>query len=125
VDIAILEEDYTSEWASQHYQSPKRMEPLELFLISEKYFSIPVSNVNPFLYSKDWDMIRSMELFTYATALDLNLGYYHTYQIVCLFPGLFTVIFPWGKCKCTSLQMGKKFASDVFQIIMSKLTQGL
>jgi hypothetical protein len=31
-------------------------------------------------YSKDWDMniIYSLEGFTFASALDLNLGYYHS-----------------------------------------------
>jgi hypothetical protein len=53
VNIGVLEEDYSSENGHpQHLQLPKRMEQLELFLISEKYFSIPVSNVTPFLYQR-------------------------------------------------------------------------
>jgi hypothetical protein len=34
---------------------------------------------SPISYSKDWidDMIRSMEGLTFASALDLNMGYYH------------------------------------------------
>jgi hypothetical protein len=35
--------------------------------------------MSPISYSKDWetDMIRSIEGFTFASALDLNIGYYH------------------------------------------------
>jgi hypothetical protein len=35
VDIAVLEEDHTSEWSSSIFSIDKKMEPSELFLISE------------------------------------------------------------------------------------------
>jgi hypothetical protein len=37
------------------------------------------TDMSPITYSKDWGMkmIRSMEGFTFAKALDLNMGYYH------------------------------------------------
>jgi hypothetical protein len=45
-------------------------------------------------------MIRSMEGFTFASALDFNMGYYHIKldydadaQELC------TIVFPWGKYK--------------------------
>jgi hypothetical protein len=56
-------------------------------------------------------MIRSMEGFTFASALDLNMGYYHIKldhdadaQKLC------TIVFPWhmGKCKYKRLPMGIK-----------------
>ena len=55
-----------------------------------------------------------MEGFTYATSLDLNMGYYQiklnpTAQKIC------TIIFPWGKYKYKRLIMGIKIAPDVFQ----------
>ena len=50
VDIGALEEDYASEWASQTFAFPKRMELLELFLTSES--SIPYSNVTHFSYQR-------------------------------------------------------------------------
>jgi hypothetical protein len=43
-------------------------------------------------------MIRYMEWFTFASSLDLNMGYYHIkldaeadVQKLC------TIVFPWGK----------------------------
>jgi hypothetical protein len=56
------------------------------------------------------DMIRSMEGFTFASEMDLNMGYYHIKlddaQKVC------TIVFPWnmGKYKYKRLPMGIKIA---------------
>jgi hypothetical protein len=56
-------------------------------------------------------MIRSMEGFTFASALDLNMGYYHIKldadadtQKLC------TIVFPWGKYKYKCSPMGIKIA---------------
>jgi hypothetical protein len=69
-------------------------------------------------------MIRSMKGFDFATALDLYMGYYHIKldadaQILC------TIVLPWGKYKYKRLPMGIKIAPDVFQNVMSKLTQDM
>jgi hypothetical protein len=62
-------------------------------------------------------MIRSMEEFTFASALDLNMDYYNIKpdddaQNLC------TIVFPWhmGKYKYKRLPMGIKIAPDVFKI---------
>jgi hypothetical protein len=56
-------------------------------------------------------MIRSMEGFTFASALDLNMGYYHIKldadaQKLCI------IVFPWhiGKYKYKRLPMGIKIS---------------
>jgi hypothetical protein len=56
-------------------------------------------------------MIRSMEGFTFASALDLNMGYYHIKldddaQKLC------TIVFPWKmeKYKYKRLPMGIKIS---------------
>jgi hypothetical protein len=49
-DIGVLEEDYTSKWHPQPLLFLRRMELLELFLISEN--SIPYLNVTHFLYQR-------------------------------------------------------------------------
>jgi hypothetical protein len=56
-------------------------------------------------------MIRSMEGFTFASALDLNMGYYHIKldheddaQKLC------KIVFPLGKYKYKRLPMGIKIA---------------
>jgi hypothetical protein len=50
VDIGVLEENYSSEWASPTFAIARRMELFKLFLISEN--SIPYFNVTHFLYQR-------------------------------------------------------------------------
>jgi dihydroorotate dehydrogenase len=69
-------------------------------------------------------MIRSMEGFTFATALDLNMSYYHIKLDVDV-QNLCTNLFPWGKYKHKRLPMGIKISPDVFQNVMSKFTQDM
>jgi hypothetical protein len=71
-------------------------------------------------------MIRSMEGFTFASALDLNMGYYR----IKLYHGadaqkLCTIVFQWGKYKYKRLPMGIRISPDVSQNIMSKLVQDM
>jgi hypothetical protein len=41
-------------------------------------------------------MIRSIEGFTFASELDLNMGYYHI-KLEVDAQNLCTIVFPWGK----------------------------
>jgi hypothetical protein len=41
-------------------------------------------------------ILQELEGFTYATALDLNMGYY-TIRLDPMASKMFTIIFPWGK----------------------------
>jgi hypothetical protein len=49
---------------------------------------------HPFPIPKIGDMIRSMEGFTFASALDLNMGYYHI-KLDADAQKLCTIVFPW------------------------------
>jgi hypothetical protein len=69
-------------------------------------------------------MIRSMEGFTFASTLDLNMGYYHI-KIDADAQKLCTIVFPWHIGKYKRLPMGIKIAPDVFQNVMSKLVQDM
>ena len=58
--------------------------------------------------------MQKLEGFTWATALDLNMGYYHIRldpdaQKIC------TIVFPWGKYQYLHLPMGINCAPDIFQ----------
>jgi hypothetical protein len=57
------------------------------------------------------DMIHSMEGFSFASALDLNMGYYHI-KLDADAQKLCTIVFPWhmGKYKYKRLTMGIKIA---------------
>jgi dihydroorotate dehydrogenase len=72
------------------------------------------------------DIIRSMEGFTFASALELNMGYCHI-KLDADAQNLCTILFPWNmrKYKYKRLPMGIKIAPDVFQNVMSKLVQDM
>ncbi len=64
--------------------------------------------------------MQELEGFTFATALDLNMGYY----TISLDPDaskICTIIFPWGKYSYKRLPMGIAGSPDIFQEKMSNL----
>jgi hypothetical protein len=67
-------------------------------------------------------MIRSIEGFTFASALDLNMGYYHI-NLDADAQKLCTIVFPWGKYKYKRLPMGIKIA--LFLMFFKKSSQSL
>jgi hypothetical protein len=80
----------------------------------------------PIPKTRNSGMICSMEGFTFVSALDLNMGYYHIKldadaQKLCI------IVFPWhkGKYKYKRLPMGIKIATDGFKKFMSKLVQDM
>jgi hypothetical protein len=77
VDIRVLEEDYFSEWASlcPSFEIPKKNRTIRVVTDIRKINLL--LNHHPFPIPKIGDMIRSMVGFTFASALDLNMGYYH------------------------------------------------
>jgi hypothetical protein len=73
-------------------------------------------------------MIRSMEGFTFASALDLNVG--HNYiKLDADAQKLCTIVFPWnmGNVQIQTLTNGYQdfLIPDVIQNVMSKLVQDM
>jgi hypothetical protein len=74
----------------------------------------------PYPIPKISTTLQELECFTYATALDLNMGYY----IIRLDPAaakMCTIIFPWGKYSHQRLPMGFAGSADNFQAEMGNL----
>jgi hypothetical protein len=98
VDIGILEEDYSSEWASciPSFVIPKKNGTIKVVTDFRKLNLLLKRRMSPISYSKDWetDMIRSMEGITFASALDLKMGYYHI-KLDADAQKLCTIVFPW------------------------------
>ena len=65
-----------------------------------------------------------MEGFTFATAIDLNIGYY-TIRLDPDASKICTIIFPWGKYSYLRLPMGIAGSPDIFQAKMSELMVAL
>ena len=69
-------------------------------------------------------VLQEIEGFTFATALDLNMGYY----TIILDPDaskICTIIFPWGKYSYKRLTMGIAGSPDFFQAKMMELLESL
>ena len=78
----------------------------------------------PYPIPKIADVLQKLEGITYATALDLNMGYY-TVRLDFSSQKLCTIITPWGKYQYQRLPMGVNVSPDVFQEKMSELMDGL
>jgi hypothetical protein len=65
-------------------------------------------------------VLQEIKGFSYATALDLNMGYY-TIRLDPDASKICTIIFPWGKYSYKRLPMGIAGSSDIFQGKMSEL----
>jgi hypothetical protein len=117
VDIGVLEEEqgYSSEWDSlfPSFAIPKKDGTIRVvtdfrklsLLLKFKPFSIPkIGNT---------DIICSMEGFSFASALDLNMGCYHI-KLDADTQKLCTVVFPWhmGKYKYKRLPMSIKIVGS-------------
>jgi hypothetical protein len=59
-------------------------------------------------------ILQEIEGFTYATALDLNMGYY-TIRLDPMASEMCTIIFPWGEYSYKRLPMGFGGSADIFQ----------
>jgi hypothetical protein len=58
-------------------------------------------------------ILQELEGFIYATALDLNMGYY-TIRLDPTESEMCTIIFPWGKYSYKRLPMGFGGSADIF-----------
>jgi hypothetical protein len=81
VDIGVLEEYSSSEWASSSpsFAIPKKHGTRRLVSDFRKLNILLIHTSHPFPIPKidSRDMIRSVERFTFASALDLNMDFYH------------------------------------------------
>jgi hypothetical protein len=109
VDIGVFEEDISSEWASLSFTIPKKMGSSTTRVITDFRKLNLLLKRHPFPIPKIGDMIRSMERFTFASALDLNMGYYHI-KLDADAQKLCTIVFPWGKYKYKHLTMDIKIS---------------
>jgi hypothetical protein len=64
--------------------------------------------------------IQELEGFTYATALDLNMGFY-TIKLDPTVSKMCTIIFPWGKYSYKRLPMGFGGSAIIFQAQITNL----
>ncbi len=78
----------------------------------------------PYPIPKISTTLQELEGFMYATALDLNMGYY-TIRLDPMASEMCTIIFPWGKYSYLRLPMGFAGSADIFQAEMGNLMASL
>ena len=120
--IKVLKKTYDSEWAAPTFIQPKKTGDVRVLTDFRRLNDMILRK--PFPLPKISDLLQKLSGFTYATAIDLSMGYYHIpldedSQKLC------TTILPWGKYQWCRLPMGVKCAPDIFQAIISDLFHDL
>ena len=122
-DIGVLTKVNDSEWGAPTWVIPKKDGNTVRFLSDFRELNKCIKR-KPYPIPKVQDMLLKLEGFRYATAIDLNMGYYN----ILLTPEssrLCTIVLPWGKYSYTSLPMGLATSPDIFQEKMNNLFVGL
>ena len=118
IELGVLEWQPTSEWAAPSFIQPKKNKTVR-FLTDFRELNKRLVR-KPFPLPKISTVLQELEGFTFATALDLNMGYY-TIRLDPDASRICTIIFPWGKYSYKRLPMGIAGSPDIFQAKMSEL----
>ena len=128
VEIGVLKPIQESEWAFPSFIIPKKSKdpnkPGTVRFLSDLRELNKRIIRKPYPLPKISTVLQELEGFQYATALDLNMGYY-TLRLDLATANLCTIIFPWGKYSYQRLPMGCCNAPDIFQAKMGSLFQDL
>ena len=117
-ELGVLEWQSSSEWAAPSFIQPKKNKTVR-FLTDFRELNKRLVR-KPFPLPKISTVLQELEGFTFATALDLNMGYY-TIRLDPDASKICTIIFPWGKYSYKRLPMGIAGSPDIFQAKMSEL----
>jgi hypothetical protein len=117
-DLGVLKWQPSSDWAAPLFIQPKKNKTVR-FLTD--FWEVNKRLVRkPFPISKIITVLQELEGFTYATTLDLNMGYC-TISLDQDALKICTIIFPWGKYSYKRLPMGIAGSPDIFQEKISNL----
>ncbi len=120
--IGVLKKVNRSEWAFPSFIIPKKDSTVR-FINDLRELNKRIRRM-PYPLPKIQDLLLKLEGFQWATALDLNMGYYHI-RLDAASRKLCTLVFPWGKYEMQALPMGLSNSPDIFQEKMSSLMNGL
>ncbi len=103
--IGVFQKDHDSEWAAPTFIQPKKTGDIRI-LTDFRRLNDQIKR-KPHPLPKIGDILQKLSGFTYATALDLSMGYYHI-PLDEESSKLCTTILPWGKYRYLRLPMGIK-----------------
>jgi hypothetical protein len=122
IELGVLEWQPSSEWAAPSFIQAKKNGTVR-FLTDFRELNKRIVR-KPFPLPKISTVLQELEGFTFATSLDLNMGYY-TIRLDPDASRICTIIFPWGKYSYKRLPMGVAGSPDIFQSKMSELMAAL
>jgi hypothetical protein len=122
VSIGVMKWQPYLQWASPSFIIPKK--DLTVHTISDFRELNKRIVRKPYPIPKISTMLQELEGFMYATALDLNMGYY-TIRLDPMASEMCTIIFLWGKYSYLRLPMGFAGSADIFQAEMGNLMASL
>ncbi len=120
--LGVLERQPASEWALPFFITPKKDQTVCFLSDFREVNKRLVRKLFPIL--KISKVLQEIQGFSYATALDLNMGYY-TIRLDPDASKICTIIFSWGKYSYKRLPMGIAGYPDIFQEKMSELMETL
>jgi hypothetical protein len=122
VSIGVMKRQSSSQWVFPTFIIPKK--DMTVQTISDFRELNKRILRQPYPIPKISTTLQELEGFTYAMALDLNMGYY----IIRRDPmavKICTIIFPFGKYSYLRLAMGMSGSADIFQAEMVDLMKTL
>ena len=117
-ELGVIEEIEGSEWAAPSFFIAKP-DGTGRFLTDFRGLNSQIVR-KPYPLPKISDILQQMEGFSYATALDLNMGYYHI-VLDAASADICAIVFPWGFYRYKRLPMGVAASPDIFQAKMNSL----
>ena len=121
-DIEVLRKNPTAKYSSPSFIIPKKDRSVR-FISDFRKLNKELER-SPFPTPKIKDILQSLAGFKWASAIDLNMGYYHI-ELDPFAQELCTIVFPWGKYSYNRLPMGIACAPDIFQNEMATLMEEL
>jgi hypothetical protein len=118
VEIGVLERIEASEWGSPSFIIPKKQGTVR-FLTDFRQLNKRLVR-KPYPLPKISDMLQNIEGFRWASAIDLNMGYY-SLRLDLATSNICTIVFPWGVYRYKRLPMGVACSPDIFQAKMNSL----
>jgi hypothetical protein len=118
IELGVLEWQPLSDWAAPSLIQPEKNRTVWFLTDFRELNKMLV--MKPFPLPKISTVLQELEGFTFATALDLNMGYY-TIRLDPTATRICAIIFPWGKYSYKRLPMGVAGSPDIFQSKMSEL----
>jgi hypothetical protein len=116
--IGVLKGQPSSKWVSPSFIIPKKDHTVRTISDFRELNKRIVRK--PYPIPKISTTLQELEGFTYATTLDLNMGYY-AIRLDPTAAKMCTLIFPWGKYSYQRLPMGFAGLADIFQAEMGNL----